>query len=303
MAPVKSFTTSQRARRLKNLQYRLRGHGRTCLKRARALLPRDDILPDFLIIGSMKCGTTSLYYYLGQHPGIRPAAAKEIGFLNDPAMHRLGERWYRAHFPTRAAMDRQAARLGYRPLTGEASPSMMSRFYALNAARHVPRARLIAVLRDPVERAYSHYQHNRRTVVIDPLSFWDALMAEEQRTARDVALNDTDPASAGDALTRYSYARRGFYIDHIAMWLEHFPREQLRLVCYEQFIADPLATCNEIADHLGLPPHDFEVSRRFNPGHYTQPMDQRCRDYLTERMRPYNRRLFDFLGEDWGWPS
>ena len=298
-----SLTHSLHYRRLKNLRYRLRRSATAYLKLIQASRITEYTLPDFLIIGAMKSGTTSLYYLLQQHPGICAASTKEVGFLDRPEYYRFGERWYGAYFPRPAAMRTLSARLGYRAITGEASPGMIRHCYAINAARHVPDAKLIAVLRNPVDRAYSHYQHICRSISPDPLSFWDALQAEPERVGRDLELNLRQPEQAGANLTRLAYTERGKYIHQILRWLQYFPREQLKLVSYDQFQADPASVCNAIVEFLELPPHPFVAAPTLNKGHYSTTMDERCRDYLTALYRPYNRRLFEFLGEDWGWPS
>jgi len=292
-----------RARRLRSLRYRLRRHAAAYLRLLPALRGAKHVLPDFLIIGGMKCGTTSLFHYLLQHPGIYGSATKEVHFLNNPTYYRFGERWYRGHFPTEKFMRRRSEDLGYPAICGEATPVMLSRFYAINAAAVVPAARLVAVLRNPVDRAYSHYHHTRRSFIGEPRSFYDALQAEAARTARDMALNVTQPGKAGRTHLRFSYAQRGMYIDQIEFWLQHFDREQLKIINYDRLATDPNAACNEICSFLGVPEHVFETSIRRNTGNYTEPMDERSREYLTALFRPYNRRLFEFLGEDWGWPS
>lgn len=146
----------------------------------------------------------------------------------------------------------------------------------------------------------------RRAVFGDRLSFWEALMAEEARAVQHAAHRSRSltPGWDGTAdLSRYAYAQRGMYKRQLETWLQYFPREQLLILCYEQFIAEPAATCRRVVDYLGLPPFAFDVSTRYNPGHYAQPMGQRCRDHLTELLRPHNRAFFEFLGQDWGWPS
>tara|TARA_B100001540_G_scaffold299072_2_gene303170 strand:+ start:780 stop:1688 length:909 start_codon:yes stop_codon:yes gene_type:complete len=292
-------STSLLRRRIRNFRYRLRRHGTAYYRVVTATLGEERVLPDFLIVGAMKSGTTSLFHYLTQHPGFCPPSTKEVHFLDNPTFYRFGESWYRSHFPTRSHMQGLEQQLGYRPVTGEATPSMVSELYAINAARHVPDARLVMVLRNPVDRAYSHYHHMRRSFFGEPLSFWDALDAEARRI-------DADRKRKGGAtrrFKRYSYARRGMYIDQIEHWLQYFPRERLQIFSYEQLVNSPNEVCNQLCAHIGLPPMSFETDEKRNTGHYSEPMEERCRERLTELYRPYNRRLFTFLGEDWGWPS
>lgn len=292
-----------RKKRLKNLRYRLRRHTAAYAKLLQAGIGPERVLPDFLIIGAMKSGTSSLFHTLQKHPGIASPSAKEIHFLDSPVFYRFGETWYRSHFPTRNTMDALSHRLGYSSVTGEGTPAMISNFYAMNAAKHMPQARLIAVLRNPVDRAYSHYHHTRRSIFGEPLSFWDALQAEHSRTAHDIWLDHNAPEKVGREYKLYTYIQRGMYIDQLENWLRYFPRKQLKLFHYDDLIANTGGLCNQVAEFLGLPPHDFDVSERRNTGGYTEPMEQRCREYLTDLFRPYNRRLFEFIGQDWGWPA
>ncbi len=290
-------------RRWRNLRYRVRRHTTAYARILPALRGAEHVLPDFLIIGSMKCGTTSLFHYLMQHPGIFGPSDKEVHFLNNPRYFRLGVNWYRSHFPTIKLMEERSAALGYTAVSGEATPTMMSHFYAINAAQIIPQAKLIVSLRNPVDRAYSHYHHMQRSFIGETLPFWEALHAEDQRIGQDMTLNAMDPSKVGREYMRWSYKHRGMYIDQIEFWLQHFPREQLLILNYEDLVSDTGAVCNQVCDFLGVPEFDFETSNKRNTGHYTEPMDERSREYLTELFRPYNRRLFDFLGEDWGWPA
>ena len=292
-----------RKRRVRNLGKRLRRRGSAYKRVVTSAFGKEHVLPDFLVIGAMKCGTTSLFHYLQQHPGISEPSIKEIHFLNNPKFYRFGESWYRSNFPTQQAMDELSSQLGYKAVTGEATPAMISNFYAINAHKHLPHARLVVVLRNPVDRAYSHYHHMRRNIFGDPLSFWDALQAEGKRTAADLKLNEEQPEKAGSMHKRYTYAKRGMYIEQIEYWLKFFPREQLKVFHFDDLVTRPGEVCNAVCDFLELPNYEFDTREMRNTGHYTEPMEERCREYLTQQFRPYNRRLFEFLGEDWGWPS
>ena len=290
-------------RRLRSLRNTVQRYGSAYLYRLTTPFRPQHVLPDFLVIGAMKCGTTALFDYLQQHPGICTPRRKEIHFFSNPRFYRLGEAWYRGNFPTGKDMERLSRELGYRAITGEATPAMISRLYAINASKHIPDARLIVVLRNPVDRAYSHYHHNKHAFFGEPLDFWDALQAEAERTSSDMAANREKPADSGKDHRRYSYTQRGMYIDQIEHWLRYYPRQQLKILNYHDLAADPAAFCDDVTRFLELPEHEFVISGKRNTGDYSQSMDEHSREYLTELFRPYNRRLFDFLGDDWGWPS
>lgn len=285
-----------------------RQHFREALRQTRYLYRlrcrETGVLPDFLLVGAMKAGTTSLYDYVRQHPGVLPPTVKEIQYFNKPSHLRQGERWYRAQFPTRARMDQTSERLGYSAVTGEATPQMHLPLYASLAAELVPDARIVMILRDPVSRAYSHYRHwCRHSLRFPKESFWDALQREEGRVTPELERLARDPGLRPEQAIRYSYRTRGYYADQIEQWRKHFPQERILILNFDDLRANAASVCKRFFDFVGLPPWPVQTTRVRNAGRYDQPIDDRSRHYLTEHFRPYNRRLFDLIGEDWGWPS
>lgn len=268
-----------------------------------ALLGGKRVLPEFLIIGAEKSGTTSLFSYLCQHPGIVQPITKEVNYLSHPDNFRRGENWYRAHFPRHTQLEGLSEGLGYRARTGEATPNIHINSYAINASALLPSAKLVVILRNPVDRAYSHYRHHQRMIPAEKLHFWDALQAEPERTAADILVNKYEPEKRCRNLRRFGYTYKGKYIDQIEYWMQFYPREQILIVPFEQLEHDPDTLCNKICEFIGLPPYELKNSTPLNTGGESDPMDSRCREYLTDLFRPYNRRLFNFLGEDWGWPT
>lgn len=258
------------------------------------------VLPDFLIAGAMKSGTTSLFLVLCQHPGILQPRAKEVQFFSVPANHARGEEWYRAFFPAPAAVAAMEAELGYRPLTGEATPAMSLRAYAEGAATLLPDARLIMTFRNPVDRAYSHYQHMRRAALPERRSFEDALQSELALLEEGIRITRENHPQYRRPLHKFGYLNRGYYAEQLEYWLLHFPREQLLVLNFDAWKHDVPSAAAEVADFLGLPPYDFQPVRS-NEGGYREQMSASTREWLTEHYRPHNRRLFELLGEDWGW--
>ena len=178
-------------------------------------------LPDFLVIGAQKAGTTALYAYLRWHPGIGGPSWKEVSFFD--RHYRRGEAWYRGHFPN-ALRGWIAERSNGRPLVvGEASPSYM--FHPLAPQRvHdlVPDVRLIALLRNPADRAYSHYQHEV-ALGREPLSFEQALDAEEERLRGEVERMTDDPSYFSHEWWDHTYPARGRYAEQLERWFAVFP--------------------------------------------------------------------------------
>lgn len=247
-------------------------------------------MPDFLVIGGMRCGTTSLFAYLADHPDVRPAIGKELQYFS--VFHDKGERWYRGHFPP-ASPGR---------LTFEASPYYLYHpAVPARVAAAMPQGKFIALLRDPVERAYSHYKHSVERGV-EPLSFADAIAAEEDRLAPYLA-GDLTSRGAHAALRSYSYASRGRYADQLERWYEHVPREQVLVIRSESMYADPRATYAACLEFLGLPGHEpaaFAVHSRPKPA--MPAAGGETLGELRQWFAPHNQRLGELLGWDDTWP-
>ncbi|ASW57646.1 sulfotransferase [Plantactinospora sp. KBS50] len=259
--------------------------------------------PDFLIIGTKRGGTTSLWNYLVRHPlvpRLYPAWNTKTSHYFEENWHR-GERWYRSHFPTERRRAALARRHGAQPRAGEAAPLYM--FHPLAAGRvHdlIPQARIIVLLRDPVERAYSHWKE-RRTEGTEPLGFTEALAAEPERTAGERDRLIAEPEYHSNAYDWYSYRARGRYLEHLEPWLDLFDREQLHILPSETLYGDPAGSYAGVLDFIGLPAHDLGRYEVFNDRR-SAPMDPAVREELTEYYRPHNAALRERLGmsfADW----
>ncbi len=276
---------------------RIEPEGPAALRRAQ-LLPR--ILsaplrarPDFLIIGAQKGGTTSLYSILAQHPAVDEAWKKEIHFFD--LRYRRGLPWYLAHFPTR-----RSRRRGGRRFSGEATPYYLFHPHAPRRVRQtLPAVRLVALLRDPVARAYSHYNHLVR-LGHEPLSFEEAVRSEAMRTAGAMDQLLRDEWHYSEALRNYSYLARGHYAEQLERWWAHFPREQLLVLKSEDFYRRPAEVFPRILEHLGLPPWMPERFREYNAGRYPE-MSPALRGWLADYFAPHNARLYELLGCTWRW--
>jgi hypothetical protein len=216
-------------------------------------------LPDFLIIGTKRGGTTSLWRYLIQHPLVPrlfPAWNTKTSHYFEENYGR-GEAWYRSHFPTVRQRDALSSRYGGPVKAGEAAPLYM--FHPLAASRVaalMPSVRIIVLLRNPVERAYSHWKE-RRGEGVEPLSFREALAAEKERTAGERERMISDPSYFSTAYDWYTYRERGCYLDHLQQWLSLFPPAQLLILPSETFYRSPAASYAEICSFIGLPPHEL----------------------------------------------
>jgi len=282
----------------------LRAVVRSTRARARLATAALRVLPDFVVIGAQKAGTTSMYAYLSAHRDVLPAGRKEVHFFD--LNYDRGERWYRSMFPLRANVAARS-RLGRRRvITGEASPYYL--FHPLAAQRAaglVPDARLVVLLRDPVERAWSHYRHEV-AAGREPLGFDEALDAEPARLAGiDAALraggSAPDPPDTSNH-RRYSYVSRGLYADQLRAWLAVFPRDRLLVLTAEELFVRPEPQWRATVDFLGLDascPPAFDVH---NAGG-SEAMSPATRQRLTEAFRAPNGDLEQLLGRALPWPS
>ncbi|HUF37253.1 MAG TPA: sulfotransferase domain-containing protein [Anaerolineales bacterium] len=249
-------------------------------------------LPDFLVIGAMRAGTTTLHDLICRHPRVVPAIGKEIHFfdLNYPK----GERWYRAHFPPAEKLRRIEG------ITGEASPYYLFHPAApARAADLVPAAKIVAVLRHPVERAHSHYWHTVRHKA-EPLAFDEALDREPDRLAGEEDRILAEAGYTGHAHQHHSYQARSSYAGQLARWLDRYPRERVLVLEQRRFFGAPEAGAGRLFEFLELDPHPVPSPRRFNEAGYP-PMAPETRERLLAHFAPHNARLFDLLGERFDW--
>jgi hypothetical protein len=244
-------------------------------------------LPDFLILGAQKAGTTALYAYLRWHPDITGPSFKEVSFFDRHYAH--GERWYRGHFPVRR-----------RALVGEASPSYLFHPQAPErVARMLPDARLIALLRNPAERAFSHYQHEV-ALGREPLSFEDAIDQEDERMRGELERMLRDPSYFSHAWWNYTYVARGRYAEQLERWFASFPQEQLLVLLTDELAADTAGTYRRVLGFLGAEAQDLDSYPRIFDRDYAD-MDPATRARLDELFAEPNRRLAAQLGRDLPW--
>jgi Sulfotransferase domain len=232
-------------------------------------------LPDFVIIGAQKGGTSFLYYLLARHPLVEPAARKELHFFDNPERFDNGAGWYRRCFPQSGWKE------GQRSITGEATPSyLFDPPVAKRMAEVVPQTRLIVLLRNPIDRAYSHYQMQVKRGT-EPLSFEEAIEQPDS-----------------------SYVSRGIYVDQLLRWFEFFSQEQMLILKSEDFFERPVETLKVVLTFLEVPdwqPEASELQQRRHTGGYRQKMYPSTRRRLEDYFEPYNKRLYECLGADFGW--
>ncbi len=265
-------------------------------------------LPDFLIIGTKRGGTTSMFNYLLRHPLVTPMfpSAQNLKSAHYFDLHYgNGTAWYRSHFATAAYRARLRRRYGQPPVAGEASPYYLFHPHAPQRVQALlPQVKLIVLLRNPVDRAWSHYWE-RVSNGVEPLGFEEALHREDERLAGEVERMLADPLYNSPAHDYYSYLARGRYLEQLERWLQCFPREQFCILRSEDFYADPAKVYRQVLDFLELPPIDLGDWRRYSlvPSgvRRSERMSPATRRWLWELYADANRRLEAALGMRFGW--
>ena len=262
------------------------------------------LLPDFMVIGTQRGGTSSLFKYLSFHPEITPSVRKEIEYFSRfRGDHRIG--WYRAHFPLASAR-RRAESQGAKLLTFEATPVYLDHPHTPSqVAELTPDLKIIVLLRNPVARALSHHQHMSR-LKLEKIPFPQAVRFEEERIRNEKAKVFADPLYYSRPYTRLCYAYRGFYAEHLSRWFECFPRERFIFIRSEDFFSDPSTALGKVLNFLEVDsswrPEEFSnFSYRGHAAPQYEDMDPATRTLLEEKFAPHNQRLVEMLGPDFMW--
>jgi hypothetical protein len=264
-------------------------------------------LPDFLVIGVVKGGTTSIFKYISQHPQVAPGIAKEVKYFknNNYAKHDLN--WYRSHFPLNRQITKDMR------ITGEASPQYFHNPEAPSRVHQVmPNAKLIVLLRNPVDRAYSHYSMNKRNLKqkrgVEVQAEFKKVVEEEM----DLLSRFRPPAPPSENTHSYTkensaigrkcfHLASGIYINSLHRWLSFFAKENFLVLKSEDLFENPELITDQVYQFLCLSSHQgvYDV---FNEGS-RQTIDKDLRERLVEFYKPYNQILYDYLDRDFQWDS
>ncbi len=257
-------------------------------------------LPEFLIIGAQKGGTTSLFSYLVQHPGIIPPEKKEMHYFENHKNLNRGKAWYQRHFPSDSFRKSLEKKIGYSPITGEATPCMEHPYVPKLVHDLLPTVKLIAVFRNPVDRAFSQYHHNRKMPGREPLTFEDAIAQSADKISYELRNNKVK--LYGQDRHR-NYITRGLYAEQLEFWYQYFPKDQLHIISSEEFFADPASEVKKVLKFLEMPDFKIDCSVPRHVGGYETQMSQEMRGQLEEFFRTHNRKLYKMTGKNFGWPD
>ena len=280
----------------------------------RVFTRKSRILPSFIIIGAPRAGTTSLYAYLIVHPNVLSASRKETAFFN--YAYHVNLDWYRLYFPTIMEGARIKNKRNIHTLiTGEATPSyLIDPRVPQRVFKKLPKMKLIILLRNPVDRAISHYHHNVLSG-IETLSFEEAINQESFRInesfeeiKKDRTIYDDSTVSYFFRLLKFqpknyfkfSYLNSGMYYEHIKNWTKVFPEEQLLIMKSEDFFNNPKSCFKQVQEFLDLPYFDIERYNRHFEIKYP-PISDNLRNSLIKYFEPHNEKLYKFLNKDFEW--
>ena len=255
------------------------------------------VLPDFVVIGSSKSGTTSLHYYLIQHPSI--IAERNVHFFE--YIHTNSIEWYRAHFPTKAYKNFKKIIRKEKLIVGEQTATYL--FHPLVPKRihaTMPNVKLITVLRNPVDRAYSNY-HAQVREGFEKRTFDDAIKSELKRI--EIGKKEPEYKINNDDFNNhviFSYLRHGIYVDFIKSWMEFFTKDQFLILSTYDLNNNHAKFLKQVFEFLNVPNRKVNGLERKNVGEYKK-LDKSTRKFLVDYYRPHNERLFQLLGKNFDW--
>jgi hypothetical protein len=258
--------------------------------------------PSFLICGGQRCGTTSLYRALAAHPVVLKAVLHKGVHYFDTS-YRRGMSWYRGHFPLKSSGEKIQLRYGVPAQTFESSPYYMYHPQAAaRIARDLPGAKLVVLVRDPVERAYSQHAHEVARGFESEMSFAKALARESGRLAGVPEKFLRDPHHYSFSHQHHAYTARGEYVTHLDRLARYLGRDRIHVVDSERFFATPEREFDAVLEFLGLPRLGYPAFDKHN-ARPRSPMDEAIRERLTAHFDPFDERLAQWLGREPSWRS
>lgn len=255
-------------------------------------------LPTMLIAGGQRCGTTTLFKALLQHPSFAgPKLRKGIHYFDlnfDKSVD-----WYRAHFPTKASLESMQRRTGGPVVVGESSPYYMWHPLAADRiARTLPGVRVVVLLRDPVERAYSAHAHElARGFEKEP--FERALELEPERLAGQEAALVAGDVPRSLAHQHLAYVERGEYITQLERVSAAVGRENLLVLDSADFWSEPEANWPAVTSFLGLSDHPVQLAQHNSRSR--SPLSPELRARLEDHYEPFDARLAAWWGRTPSW--
>ena len=252
------------------------------------------VLPDFFVIGAGRTGTTSLYHYLDQHPSLSKSAYDELGYF-DVNFH-LGLHWYRSLFPSIFTKYKIKLKTNFF-MTYDVTPSYVRRpWNAERIKKLFPNTKLIIVLRNPVDRTYSHYHLAKK---FGETRTFDELVKEDMNNILKWKVDSKDDNYFGTKVEK-SFLARGFYAEQLEKWFKLFSTNQIMIVPSEKLASDTQNTMSGIFKFLNLPEFKIPNTKKVNVSQYSK-MNPATRKLLIDFFKPYNEELNNFSNIDFEW--
>jgi hypothetical protein len=249
-------------------------------------------LPDFIVAGVQKGGTTFLYQEMLRHPEVKGSLTKEVHFFDEN--FDKGIDWYSAMFPR--------SRSGAKFLRGESSPAYIFHPAAVHRiADTLADTRLIVIVRDPVQRALSHYKHERRLGFESCATFEEALALEDTRVADEFEMLRNGSMARSFAVGHYAYTRRGLYADQLKRATKLIGRERLLVLVSEEMFADPSGATSLALEFVGATPRVNDGVGQNDMAFESESMDEHTMRMLMEKFAEPNAELAEFLGRQLPW--
>ena len=255
------------------------------------------VIPDFLVIGAKRCGTTSLYQHLSEHPCISRSPRDNIGFFNEN--YHLGINWYKSLFPTVFYKKKMESKNKHCLFFDVTSTYMEEELTAKNVYEVNPNQKIIVILRIPVDRAYSHYHVNVKEKS-EKRSFEDAIFEEMNRIKSERIIQNKNKNLRVFTPNNIHYLKKGFYALQLKSWFKIFPREQILVLSTEEFQEDQNLIYKKIFDFLNIPNMKIKSTEKMEKGNYI-PMKHDTRNLLLDYFRQCNHELFELINSEFDW--
>lgn len=264
------------------------------------------VLPDFFVIGPGRTGTTSLFYYLNEHPCLVKSAYDELGFF-DVNFH-LGLQWYRSLFPTIFTKRKIKSKTNHFQ-TYDVSPSYVRRPWVAKRMHELfPKSKHIVVLRNPVDKTYSHYylagfKFDKNNKPINKqrteLRSFEDVINDDMKNIEKFHNEPKNDYYFGSYVEK-SFLARGFYIEQLPIWFKLFSKDQILVISSEDLSLKTRSTLKIIFKFLNLPDYDPKNIEKVSVSNY-KPMNKNTRRLLVEYFKPYNEKLYKFLNQKFDW--
>jgi len=255
--------------------------------------PSPRVLPNFFVVGTQRGGTTSLFIYLLAHDLVHgPRRAKGVHYFDTNFERSL--RWYRSNFPRARTIEAQRVAYDANPAIGEGapyylfSPTIPERIHDVS-----PNARIITVLREPLDRAISHHNHEVKRG-FETLSMQEAFVAEPDRLAGEVERMAADPSYVSKPHIHHGYLARGRYSEQLERYFSLFGREHVLVLDSAELKSNPQATVRLATDFLELPPMRGVDYPLYNQRDH-DPVSPEIRDRFGAAFDESNDRLREIL--------